>query len=184
MDRQRFVGVAKGREGIVGMAGVRLLAGFGFLFVAAAVVSAGGGPRAALVVTAPVESRPLTEELSFAGTVYPVRESIVASELAGLVDSVEIDEGKWFRRGEKMISLDQLRIKRALETAQAELGEVEARLLRAEAEEARSQELIRKKIVAQERLDQDVANRAVLESQKRRAEAILADLRDDLKRGW
>jgi RND family efflux transporter MFP subunit len=141
-----------------------------------------GGPPPTLVVTAPVELQPIAEEVELAGSVFPLLESTIASEVDGLVEARVVEHGQLVRQGDPLVRLDPRRLQRELESARAQKAEVEARLQLASAKERRSRELIRQEIVSATSLEEDVAQRAVLESQKQQIETRLAAIEDDIGR--
>jgi RND family efflux transporter MFP subunit len=152
------------------------------LLLAAGSVAAAQGPPPTLVVTATVESRPIAEEVTLAGSVHPLMESTVASEVDGLVAARLVENGQALKKGDPLVRLDPTRLERDLEDTRGEKAEVEARLELAAAKERRSRELIQQQVVSKINLEEDVAQRSVLEAQKRRVETKIGGIQDDIRR--
>jgi RND family efflux transporter MFP subunit len=144
--------------------------------------AAQGGPPPALVVTAEVTSGPVTEEVTLAGTVRPIRDSLIASEVSGRVLERTVENGDEVREGASLIVLDRKRLERDLAEAEAELDEVEARVAQAHRREKRARELLTSEVVPQSLLDDAVAERAAQEGRKAQVEARIASIQDDLER--
>jgi multidrug efflux pump subunit AcrA (membrane-fusion protein) len=119
------------------LAGIVLL-----VWIASAGAQAG---RPALVEVAPVEQRTIAQPVTFVGTVEPRRRSVVASELAGIVEQVHVQEGQLVHQGEPLVQLSQeslrimLRARRATaERYRQELAELKSGTRPERIEEARA----------------------------------------------
>ena len=75
--------------------------------------------RPALVRVAPVVQKAIAEPITFVGTVEPRRRSLVASELAGIVARVMIEEGQLVQKGKPLVQLRRERLQLALRQQQA-----------------------------------------------------------------
>ncbi len=140
------------------------------------------GPPPALVETAAVISAPITEEISLVGSVRPIRDSLIASEVAGRVLQRPVENGDTVKKGAPLVVLDRSRLERDLAQAEAELKEVEARLDLARRQEARAQELHASDVLAPRFLDDAMTERKAQEGRKAQVEARIAAIKDDLER--
>jgi RND family efflux transporter MFP subunit len=138
------------------------------------------GPPAALVITSPVPSEAITDEVDFLGTVRPVLDSLVASEIEGRVAQRLVENGDQVRRGQHLVILDSTRLATELERAEADLAETEARLVLARKQEDRARELHDSAVLASGSYDERVAERRALEGRRASIEARIASLSYDL----
>jgi RND family efflux transporter MFP subunit len=135
-----------------------------------------------LVVTAEVTTGPVTEEVTLAGTVAPIRDSLIASEISGRVLECRVDDGDEVKQGDPLIILDRKRLERDLDEAEAELAEVEARLALALRQEKRAEDLLSSEVIAERFLDDAQTERAAQEARKAQVKARIGSIQDDLKR--
>ena len=84
------------------------------------------GPPPALVATAPAVEELITEKIELPGTVLPVRDSVVASEVEGRVAERAVENGRRVDRADVLVRLDSSRLRQDLAVAEAQLAEVEA----------------------------------------------------------
>lgn len=140
------------------------------------------GPPTALVVTSPVTSESITEEVEFLGTVRPVLDSLVASEIDGRVSRRLVERGDWVRKGQELVRLDSTRLETGLAQAMADKEETEARLALARRQEARAEELHDEDVLASGIYDERVAERKALEGKLAGIEARIETIRYDLGR--
>lgn len=145
-------------------------------------VAAQEGPPPALVVTAPVVSESITETIELPGTVRPIRESVVASEVSGRVATRAVESGDPVSTGQLLIRLDDSRLSKDLEQVAAELDDVRAQLELAVIQERRALELYAQGILSQGERDEAVARRQSLEGRATAAEARLDSIEDDIAR--
>lgn len=90
-------------------------------------------PPASPVMTVPVDKRMVPLTITLVGSVEPNTRSVIASELAGLVDELAVDEGDWIDRGTVLCRLRNTTHRLAFEQAQAQLAQYEAELAELEA---------------------------------------------------
>jgi multidrug efflux pump subunit AcrA (membrane-fusion protein) len=140
------------------------------------------GPPPALVVAAPVTLEPVTQRVELLGTVRPILDSLVASEVEGRVASREVERGERARQGQVLVRLDDSRLAKDLERALAERDDLEAQLELATLQERRARELHDEAILSQGDLDEAVARRQSLEGRTQAVVARIASIRDDLAR--
>ncbi len=75
-----------------------------------------------------VSSGPLIAEIQTSGTVTPVTQSPVASQVAGVVSQVLRRAGDWVRKGEVVVKLDDSQLKIAMQNAQSGLDSAKINL--------------------------------------------------------
>jgi HlyD family secretion protein len=97
-------------------------------------VGVGGGREALPVyVTEPLARGDLTLTVTANGTLQPVRQVGVGSELSGTVKAVRVDVNDRVKRGQVLIELDAAKLQDQVRHARAALGAAQAQLLQAEA---------------------------------------------------
>ena len=82
--------------------------------------------------TVPVEAGALTIEVSATGTLQPLTQVDVSSELSGVVRSVAVDENRRVAKGDVLAELDTTRILAQIERARANVTAARARVADAE----------------------------------------------------
>lgn len=130
----------------------------------------------------------LTVEVSATGTLQPLVQVDISSELSGVVRSVTVDENDNVRKGDVLAALDTTRIAANVERAKASVEVAEARVVDArttlrEAEQtlARSKQLSDRGMVAQQVLETATAARDRADSAVAVAQANVAIAVADLK---
>jgi len=151
------------------------------IFLPAPALAQEGMPPAA-VVTARVTVGTITEEITLAGTTRAIRDSLIASEVDGRVLERRIERGDFIKKGEPLFILDQVRLKRALAGAQAQLKEVEARLARAKRAEGRATELHDSQILSSSLYDDAISERLAQEGRKEQVTSQIRSIQDDIER--
>jgi len=139
-------------------------------------------PPPALVRTDTVTLGTVRTPVSLIGTAEPRRVSEVASETAGLVESLEVRRGKLVKQGAPLVRMRPVRQKLLLDQAVAERGETEARLVKAEDDARRAGELFAKNFISPEELQTRTVDREVFRRQLGRIDATIALLEDRLER--
>jgi HlyD family secretion protein len=126
------------------------------------------GPSQAPVsfITVPVARGDLTVEVSATGTLQPLTQVDISSELSGVVRSVAVNENDTVRKGDVLAELDTVRIaanvdraEAAVKVSEAQVGQAETTLKEAEQTLARAQQLSDRGMVAQQALDTAMAAR-------------------------
>ncbi|RJG44668.1 MULTISPECIES: efflux RND transporter periplasmic adaptor subunit [unclassified Mesorhizobium] len=173
----------KRRRGwIYALVGLALVAGGGYYMVS--------GPSSAAVsyTTVPAETGNLVVEVSATGTLQPLTQVDISSELSGVVRSVSAEENQEVRKGDVLAALDTTRLLAQIERAQASVKAAEAKVLDAkttlkETEQtlARSRQLSARGMVADQTVDTAQAARDRAESAVASADANLAIAAADLK---
>lgn len=116
--------------------------------------------------TAPAERGELTVEVSATGTLQPLTQVEVSSELSGVMRSVFVDENDRVSQGDVLAALDTTRVEAEIERARANVSAARARITDAQvtAEEtaqalARSEELASRGMLADQALETAIAER-------------------------
>lgn len=133
--------------------------------------------------TAEAQRASLTITVTATGTLEPVNQVDVGSELSGIVDSVEVDYNEQVKLGQTLARLDTdkleaevLQSQAALEAAQAKVLVVQATVLETGLQSQRCKKLAVKKMCSQEDLDSTHAayKRALAEEVSAKAQAAEA----------
>lgn len=182
---------------LVGALGGALVAGLALSLLSSAPVApagaqAGGAPDGGDAAAAGFGPAPVdvvraieivaAEPVELLGSVAPVRESLVASEVDGLVAEVHADEGETVREGQVLVRLRTVNVEQELAAARAARDETEARLARAQADYERVASLLDREAVSQREYDQAIADRDALRQAVVRQNADIAVLEDRLAR--
>lgn len=154
----------------------------GLLCMPASSAHAQDGPPPATVVTAPVTTGSVAEEITLAGTARPIRDSLVAAEVDGRVLERRVEKGDAVKKGGVLFVLDRVRLERALALARAELDEVEARLVRAARQEKRALDLHKEAVLSSSLMDEAVSERRAQEGRKEQVKVRIESIKDDLAR--
>ncbi|QDB99958.1 efflux RND transporter periplasmic adaptor subunit [Mesorhizobium sp. 8] len=148
---------------------------------------AGSAPKVSYT-TQPAALSELTVEVAATGTLQPLTQVDISSELSGVVRSVAVDENQQVRQGDVLARLDtsklEAQIERAKASAKAASASVEtAQVTLKENEQAlvRASELAKKGMATQQALDAATAERDRAKAALDSAEANLAIANADLK---
>lgn len=101
----------------------------------------GGGRAPARVEVAPVIEKTVRSRVTLVGTAEPWTETVVASETAGLVRQMRVDEGDRVRENQTLCAQDATQLKLKIEAARASVSEAEADKIRKEREWERQKRL-------------------------------------------
>jgi len=167
----------------------------GVAFAAALAVLGGGAywwstPRQGPLsyTTLPVKRGDLTVEVSATGTLQPLIQVDISSELSGVVRTVDVDENDTVKQGDVLAELDTVRIAAnvdragaSLKSAEAQVGQAQTTLKESEQTLSRAQQLSDRGMVAQQALDTALAARDRAASAVAVAEANMAIAAADLK---
>jgi HlyD family secretion protein len=138
-------------------------------------------------VTEPAAKGDLTVVVTATGTVQPTNEVEISSELSGIVREVLVDYNSKVTTGQTLAVLDTDKLRSTvdssrakLQAAKAKVGEAEATLLETRLERDRQQELVKKKVGAEQQLETAEAAHqralAAIDSAKAEVAAASADL--------
>ncbi len=138
--------------------------------------------------TVPVTRGDLTVEVSATGTLQPLIQVDISSELSGVMRTVAVNENDSVKKGDVLAALDTVRIaanvdraKASVQVAQAQIGQAQTTLKEAEQTLTRAQRLSDRGMVAQQALDTAIAARDRASAAVAVAEANLAIADADLK---
>ncbi|PWJ84013.1 HlyD family secretion protein [Pseudaminobacter salicylatoxidans] len=138
--------------------------------------------------TVPAETGNLTVEVSATGTLQPLTQVDISSELSGVVRAVAVRENQQVRKGDVLAELDTTRLVAQIERAEASVKAAEAKVTDArttlkESEQAlaRSRQLAQRGMVAEQALESAQAARDRADSAVASADANLAIAIADLK---
>ena len=134
------------------------------------------------VRVAEVVNQTVQKTVELVGTVEPWRRSVVAGEIAALVEKFPVEEGMTVKRGDMLAQLrtDSLTIQ--LNAAEATHRESEARYQQAKKDLARINTLFAKQLVTQKEFDDAVTQEAALALRLAQLEAALLQVRDRIKK--
>src|SRR4029453_4963609 len=115
---------------------------------------------AALQITAaPVQSRPTKRLLKFVGTLFGNEEVTLSSQVEGQITALHADLGDQVQQDTVLLGGDHLSMR-------AQLREIEARLVKARADEARGRELLKSNIISVQEYESMQTAVAVAEAQR------------------
>jgi RND family efflux transporter MFP subunit len=120
--------------------------------------------------------------LRLTGTVESRRSSLVASEIAGIVTSLDVREGDLVQRGAPLARLRADNMELRLQSAQQELREAKARLGLAQTNLERARGLYDDQLLSRQQLDDAVSESEAWLARSSRLEAEVSRLRNDLAR--
>ena len=109
------------------------------------------------VVAVPAKKQPVRERLSLVGSVSANEQVEIRAESEGFVEGIRFQEGQEVKKGDLLVSLDETKLKAALEEAEASL-----KLSRQTFE--RSKELLGAKLLPQQEFDQAASRLAADEA--------------------
>jgi len=152
--------------------------------------------RGVTYATVPAETGSIVVEVSATGTLQPLTQVDISSELSGVVRSVAVVENQRVRKGEVLAALDTVRLSAQVERAEASVEAAQARITEATATRdetgralARAEELARRGMVTDQALetataarDRALANVAIAESNLAIADAELKLQQADLQK--
>ncbi len=134
------------------------------------------------VRVAEVVNRTVQQTVELVGTAEPWRRSIVAGEIAALVEKFPVEEGMAVKRGEMLAQLQTDTLIIQLNAAEATHRESEARYQQAKKDLARIKTLFSKQLVTQKEYDDAVTQEAALALRLAQLESALLQVRDRLKK--
>jgi RND family efflux transporter MFP subunit len=134
------------------------------------------------VRVAEVVNRTVQKTVELVGTVEPWRRSIVAGEIAALVEKFPVEEGMAVKRGEMLAQLRTDTLSIQLNAAEATHRESEARYQQAKKDLARIKTLFAKQLVTQKEYDDAVTQEAALALRLAQLESAILQVQDRLKK--
>src|SRR5688572_576396 len=181
----------------LGANGARGKRGRGWLYaLAAAAIAAaglgywqlGGSTQQVAYVTAPAKIGDITVEVSATGTLQPLIQVDISSELSGVMRSVAVEENQRVKQGEVLAELDTVRLSAQVERAEASVEAAEAKVMESkttltETQQAftRAEQLLKRGMTSEQALDTATAARDRANANVAMAEANLAIAAAELK---
>jgi len=138
-------------------------------------------PRPSLVVTAPVTQGVVNPLQTYVGTLYYDRQSKIASDSEGIVETVAFKEGERVRKGETLVRLDSRVLEANILAKTASLKALEADLTRQERDMERTKALFERNSISQSGYDQVFYTTEKLRAQVHAAAAELKALQIQLE---
>lgn len=111
------------------------------------------GPPPAQVVVAGAGSGMIAPENEFVGTVYYQEVSDVASEVGGIVEAVEFEEGHNVKQGQPLVKLTSDLLEKSLKAAVASYEEAQSDLKKAQKDYERTKSLFEQELVSEQTYD-------------------------------
>ena len=140
------------------------------------------GPPAVPVRVAPVIQDAVSEQITLVGNTEPVASSIIAAEVAGLVEYFPVSEGDFVEKGADLAKLRKTGLVLRLKAAVAAREKVRANLLFAEKELARYTKLKDADSIAARKYDEVLYQHQSLEQELLRNDAEIELLKDDIQK--
>lgn len=154
--------------------------GIAALLVAALIWSSLRGESAIRYTTEPATRQELVVRVTATGSVQPINQVDVSSELSGTVRRVLVDFNSPVKSGETLAELDTDKLKATLESSRAKVAAAKARVLDAEATVIEKQrELMRKRALANKQFT-STADLELAQAAYDRSEAALASTKADV----
>ena len=125
---------------------------------------------------------PVRRTIVLPGSVASRTESLVASEVEGLVIELAAREGTAVRKGQAIVRLRSDQLELRLVAAEADLREAEARLTLAESNLTRSQELFESQVLSKGQLDDSQSEFNAWQGRAERLKAEIASIKLDVER--
>jgi HlyD family secretion protein len=148
----------------------------------------GGSTTRASYVTQPATKGDITVEVSATGTLQPLIQVDISSELSGVVRSVVVEENQRVEKGEVLAELDTTRLSAQTERAEASVKAAEAKVMESkttltETRQAftRAEQLLKRGMTSEQALDTATAARDRADANVAIAEANLAIAQAELK---
>ena len=133
--------------------------------------------RVATVVTQEVQ-----RSVALVGTVEPWRRSVVASEIAGLVEVFAVEEGMAVKRGQVLARLRTDTLKIRFNSAQASHQEAKTRYQQANKDLERVNVLFEKELVTQKEYDDAITEESALRQRVVQLTTEIHQVRDELRK--
>jgi RND family efflux transporter MFP subunit len=141
----------------------------------------GGGPPPAPVEVAPVIEREVTTSVTLIGTGEAWLETVIASEEAGLVSSMMVEEGDRVRKGQPLCEQDSTQLELRIDAAGAELAEAQVLQAQADSDLDRQKRLFAINSVSEKAYEDAKFRAEAAQNRVRRLSASLNALEKQLK---
>jgi len=118
--------------------------------------------------------------ISATGNILPRQRVIINPKVPGKIEKIYVDEGDFVKKDAPLIQLERTDFVIALEAAEAALAEAEAQLEQAERDYGRFSELIKKRVISQQRYEEVKTAYKLAQARYRSAQAALRNARTQL----
>jgi HlyD family secretion protein len=132
--------------------------------------------------TAKIEKGDVTQQVTASGTLNPVLNVQVGSQISGLIQKLHADFNSKVKAGDLIAELDPATYKARLEQNEADLASARASLQLAEVNARRAAELVKSKLISQSEYDTAFANLEQAKAQVQTRQAQVNSTRVDLDR--
>ena len=139
-------------------------------------------PPAVPVKTAAVVKKTVRDQISLVGTTEPIRESVVASEVSGLVETFYVKAGDFITKGTPLAALGSTGTRLRLKGVMAARAGVQARRILAEKELQRVGNLKSTNSVAEKQYDEAFYNHSALENELLKIAADIEQLEYEISK--
>ena len=139
-------------------------------------------PAAVPVTVATVNKQEVRRTITLVGTVQPWKRSLVASEVAGLVEALLVEEGDFAAQGDMLARLDTDTLQLRLDSAVASRREVDVRYRQAQRDLERSTRLVEKELVTRKEFDDALAEVSALRERLGSLDSALHQAQDRLSK--
>ncbi|MDP2862028.1 MAG: efflux RND transporter periplasmic adaptor subunit [Desulfobacterales bacterium] len=129
-----------------------------------------------------VEMKTVSEQVSLIGTAEAAAESMVASEVSGIVEHFPAKEGDFVKKGQLIVKLGSEEVDLRIKGARAQREKIKESLLFAEKELVRFTKLKESNSIASNKYDEVLYNYNALIQELKRSEADIESLLYELKR--
>ena len=143
---------------------------------------AADGPPPAKVKVAPVGQEEVAQTLTVIGVLYYERVSDISTELAGLVESVEVNQGDMVKKGDPLVILNTEILDEEIIFQQAKLKQIELRIANVEKNYKRLERLFGKAGVSERERDNALFEYENAQIEKQATQATLQKLKIQKKR--
>ncbi|MFL6519021.1 MAG: efflux RND transporter periplasmic adaptor subunit [Chthoniobacterales bacterium] len=130
--------------------------------------------------TAPVARGPITQAVTATGTLNPVQNVQVGSQVSGNIQKLFVDFNSTVKAGQVIAQIDPVVFQASVNQAEGDLANARAALELAQLNEGRTRALVAKQNSAQSDLDQAVANLHQAEANVKIKEGALEKVKADL----
>jgi RND family efflux transporter MFP subunit len=154
-----------------------------FLFFTIGTTSAlAQAPPPALVRTAPISQREITENKGFLGLLYYERVSNISSEVTGLVNEITVRTGDKVNKGDILVHLNTELLEKEIMLAKTRVKQLQARIRHAKNNFDRLQRLLKQKVTSAQKFEDAEFNVLDAQLEKQAATETLAKLQLEKKK--
>lgn len=139
-------------------------------------------PPAVPVKAAMVQKKTVSDQVSLIGTAEPIRESVVASEVSGLVEAFHVKAGDFVTKDTPLVVLGSTGSRLRLKGIVAAREGIQTRIALAEKELQRVSSLKNTNSVAERQYDEAFSNHSVLEKELLKNEAEIEQLEYEISK--